>query len=225
MRGELPDEPEPVPIGSGRIHREGTDVTVVAVGHLVHDALAVAEELADEVSVEVFDPRSCTRSTGSCLRRRSPRRVDLLSSTTPTVPAASRPRSSRPRRRRCTRRAPEACHAGRPPIAFAVELECRCLPSREQLTQAIRASRRKRSHDRRPHPEGGHVDRRGRRRRRPRGVGDAVEPATVFIEVESEKATFEVEAGVAGAVAEILVAPGDVGNVGDVIARITEESG
>ena len=58
VRGELPDEPEPVPLGRGRIHREGTDVTVVAVGHLVHDALAVAEELADEISVEVFDPRT-----------------------------------------------------------------------------------------------------------------------------------------------------------------------
>jgi pyruvate dehydrogenase E1 component beta subunit len=48
----------PVPLGSGRVHRAGTDVTVVAVGHLVHDALAVAEELAGSVSVEVFDPRS-----------------------------------------------------------------------------------------------------------------------------------------------------------------------
>jgi pyruvate/2-oxoglutarate/acetoin dehydrogenase E1 component len=48
----------PVPLGSGRIHRAGTDVTVVAVGHLVHDALAVAEDLAGSVSVEVFDPRS-----------------------------------------------------------------------------------------------------------------------------------------------------------------------
>jgi len=49
----------PVPLGVGRVHREGTDVTVVAVGHLVHDALAVAEELAAEgVSVEVFDPRT-----------------------------------------------------------------------------------------------------------------------------------------------------------------------
>ncbi|MFI0944271.1 alpha-ketoacid dehydrogenase subunit beta [Streptomyces sp. NPDC021020] len=48
----------PVPLGSGRVHRAGTDVTVVAVGHLVHDALAVAEELAGTVSVEVFDPRS-----------------------------------------------------------------------------------------------------------------------------------------------------------------------
>ncbi|HEV2373004.1 MAG TPA: transketolase C-terminal domain-containing protein [Streptosporangiaceae bacterium] len=48
----------PVPLGMGRVHRTGSDVTVVAVGHLVHDALAVAEELADEVSVEVFDPRT-----------------------------------------------------------------------------------------------------------------------------------------------------------------------
>jgi pyruvate dehydrogenase E1 component beta subunit len=48
----------PVPLGVGRIHRPGADVTVVAVGHLVHDALEVAEELADTVDVEVFDPRS-----------------------------------------------------------------------------------------------------------------------------------------------------------------------
>jgi pyruvate dehydrogenase E1 component beta subunit len=48
----------PVPLGVGRVHRAGSDVTVVAVGHLVHDALAVAEELAGTVDVEVFDPRS-----------------------------------------------------------------------------------------------------------------------------------------------------------------------
>ncbi|MEV1015746.1 transketolase C-terminal domain-containing protein [Micromonospora sp. NPDC049801] len=51
-------ELEPAPLGRGRVHRPGDDVTVVAVGHLVHDALAVADELADEVSVEVFDPRT-----------------------------------------------------------------------------------------------------------------------------------------------------------------------
>jgi acetoin:2,6-dichlorophenolindophenol oxidoreductase subunit beta len=48
----------PVPLGTGRVHRAGGDVTVVAVGHLVHDALAVAGELAGEISVEVFDPRT-----------------------------------------------------------------------------------------------------------------------------------------------------------------------
>lgn len=48
----------PVPLGVGRVHREGNDVTVVAVGHLVQDALAVADELAAEASIEVFDPRT-----------------------------------------------------------------------------------------------------------------------------------------------------------------------
>jgi pyruvate dehydrogenase E1 component beta subunit len=48
----------PVPLGVGRVHRPGDDVTVVAVGHLVHDALAVADELAGTISVEVFDPRT-----------------------------------------------------------------------------------------------------------------------------------------------------------------------
>jgi pyruvate dehydrogenase E1 component beta subunit len=48
----------PLPLGVGRVHRTGADVTVVATGHLVHDALAVADDLADELSVEVFDPRT-----------------------------------------------------------------------------------------------------------------------------------------------------------------------
>ena len=52
------------------------------------------------------------------------------------------------------------------------------------------------------------------------GVGDTVEPSTILVEVESEKANFEVEAGHAGTVRELLVAAGDVANVGDVIARI-----
>jgi pyruvate/2-oxoglutarate/acetoin dehydrogenase E1 component len=48
----------PVPLGVGRVHRSGTDVTVVAIGHLVQAALSVADELAGEISVEVFDPRT-----------------------------------------------------------------------------------------------------------------------------------------------------------------------
>jgi pyruvate dehydrogenase E1 component beta subunit len=46
-------------MGQGRLHREGEDVTVVATGRLVHEALAAAEEAeADGISVEVFDPRT-----------------------------------------------------------------------------------------------------------------------------------------------------------------------
>ncbi|HET9143151.1 alpha-ketoacid dehydrogenase subunit beta [Actinophytocola sp.] len=48
----------PIPLGQARIHRSGTDVTVVAIGHLLQDALTVAESLAGEASVEVLDPRT-----------------------------------------------------------------------------------------------------------------------------------------------------------------------
>src|SRR5919107_122579 len=59
IKGEVPEELEPIPLGKARVHREGTDVTVVATGRLVHDALKAAEEAeADGISVEVVDPRT-----------------------------------------------------------------------------------------------------------------------------------------------------------------------
>jgi pyruvate/2-oxoglutarate/acetoin dehydrogenase E1 component len=59
LKEELPDELEPVPLGSARVHRQGGDVTVIATGRLVHEALAAAEEAdAEGISVEVVDPRT-----------------------------------------------------------------------------------------------------------------------------------------------------------------------
>jgi pyruvate/2-oxoglutarate/acetoin dehydrogenase E1 component len=59
LKGEVPEEIEPIPIGQARVVREGEDVTVVATGRLVHEALtAAAEAEKDGVSVEVLDPRT-----------------------------------------------------------------------------------------------------------------------------------------------------------------------
>jgi pyruvate/2-oxoglutarate/acetoin dehydrogenase E1 component len=59
IKEEVPDELEPIPLGKARVHREGTDVTVVATGRLVHEALKAAEQVEEEgVSVEVVDPRT-----------------------------------------------------------------------------------------------------------------------------------------------------------------------
>ena len=56
---ELPVEIESIPLGQARIHRAGEDVTVVAIGRLVQDALEAAEEAESEgISVEVVDPRT-----------------------------------------------------------------------------------------------------------------------------------------------------------------------
>lgn len=58
-RGPVPKEPYAIPLAQGEIKREGTDVTVVAVGHLVAEAIATAEVLATAgINVEVWDPRS-----------------------------------------------------------------------------------------------------------------------------------------------------------------------
>jgi pyruvate/2-oxoglutarate/acetoin dehydrogenase E1 component len=59
IKEEVPDELEPIPLGKARVHREGEDVTVVATGRLVHEALGAAKEAEKEgISVEVFDPRT-----------------------------------------------------------------------------------------------------------------------------------------------------------------------
>src|SRR5918911_1663052 len=59
IKEEVPDELEPIELGKARVHREGEDVTVVATGRLVHEALRAAEEAEGEgVSVEVVDPRT-----------------------------------------------------------------------------------------------------------------------------------------------------------------------
>lgn len=59
-KSTVPDDDEfLVPIGVADVKREGTDVSVIAVGGAMQFALAAAETLADEgVSVEVVDPRT-----------------------------------------------------------------------------------------------------------------------------------------------------------------------
>ncbi len=58
-KGPVPEEDYTIPFGQADIKREGSDVTVVALAWLVHEALAAAEELAKEgISVEIVDPRT-----------------------------------------------------------------------------------------------------------------------------------------------------------------------
>jgi pyruvate/2-oxoglutarate/acetoin dehydrogenase E1 component len=58
--GDVPDGDHVVNIGEARVVTEGTDVTIVALGAMVHVAERVAEILAreDGASVEVVDPRT-----------------------------------------------------------------------------------------------------------------------------------------------------------------------
>jgi pyruvate dehydrogenase E1 component beta subunit len=59
VKGEVPEQLDPIPFGEAKVVREGEDVTVIATGPMVHRSLEAAEEAEKEgVSVEVVDPRS-----------------------------------------------------------------------------------------------------------------------------------------------------------------------
>lgn len=59
LRGEVPEEEYLIPLGEATVRREGGDCTVVAVGRMVHEAMAAADELAaDGIEIEVIDPRT-----------------------------------------------------------------------------------------------------------------------------------------------------------------------
>jgi pyruvate dehydrogenase E1 component beta subunit len=59
MKGEVPEGEYVIPLGKADIKREGTDVTIVAISRMVHQALAAAEELqAAGISAEIVDPRT-----------------------------------------------------------------------------------------------------------------------------------------------------------------------
>jgi len=59
IKSEVPEEEYTIPLGKADVKREGSDVTVVAIGLMVHRALAVASKLQEKgISIEVVDPRT-----------------------------------------------------------------------------------------------------------------------------------------------------------------------
>ncbi|OZE93672.1 alpha-ketoacid dehydrogenase subunit beta [Rhodococcus sp. 15-2388-1-1a] len=58
-RAEVPEDVYAIPLGEASVARDGEDVTIVAFGRMVSEALKAADILAESgVSVEVVDPRT-----------------------------------------------------------------------------------------------------------------------------------------------------------------------
>jgi pyruvate dehydrogenase E1 component beta subunit len=59
MEGDVPEEPYAIPFGEAEVVRDGDDVTVVAIGRMVHLASQAAAELdGDGIHCEIVDPRT-----------------------------------------------------------------------------------------------------------------------------------------------------------------------
>ncbi len=132
-----------VPLGQAEVKREGTDVTVVALGGAVPQALAAATALAQEgVSVEVIDPRTLVPLDAATILR-SVRKTGRLVAVDPahrTCSAASEIAAIVAEQAFDALRAP-VLRVTTPDthIPFSPPLEARLFPNRQSITDAIRS--------------------------------------------------------------------------------------
>ncbi|GAB1510474.1 alpha-ketoacid dehydrogenase subunit beta [Actinophytocola sp. KF-1] len=130
----------PVPLGVGRVCREGSDVTVVAVGQHVHDALAVADDLAGSgVSVEVFDPRTLYPFDwdGLTASVRRTGRLVVIDDSNRTCGIAGEVIATMSERVRLTAPPVRVTRPDGAVLPFSLELDRATQPSRAQLAAAV----------------------------------------------------------------------------------------
>lgn len=143
VKGPVPEEDYVIPLGQAEVKREGTDITIVAVGPLVPEALACAETLAGEgVSMEVVDPRSLlpldratilgsVRKTGRVILFDDSNRSCGFAAELSAVIAEEAWDALRGPIRRLTR--------ADVPVPFSTPIERYVLPSRDRLLAGCRA--------------------------------------------------------------------------------------
>lgn len=146
VTSEVPDEEYTVPLGRADIKREGTDVTIVALSRMVHEALAVAEEMENQgISCEVVDPRTLVPLDVATIRNsvRRTGRLVVVDEACQTCSAASEivslvvendeifSKLKSPPRRVCGLDVP---------IPYSPPMESYALPSQERIGTAVRQS-------------------------------------------------------------------------------------
>ncbi|HEV2187798.1 MAG TPA: pyruvate dehydrogenase complex E1 component subunit beta [Stellaceae bacterium] len=143
-KGPVPDGDYTIPLGQADVKREGSDITVVALAWLVHEALAAAEELAKEgISAEIVDPRSLVPLDTDTIRNsvRKTGRLVIADEAGPTAgfsaevaaitteDAATFARLKAPVKRVC---------ALQVPIPYSPVLENHVFPDRDRIIAGIR---------------------------------------------------------------------------------------
>ena len=143
-KGPVPEEDYTIPLGKADLKREGTDVTVVALAWLVHEALAAAEELAKEgISVEVVDPRTLVPLDAETIRSsvRKTGRLVIADEAGPTAgfsaEVAAIVSEDPPTFARLNAPVKRVC-ALQVPIPYSPVLENHVFPDRERIITGVR---------------------------------------------------------------------------------------
>ncbi len=143
MTGDVPEDDYTVPLGEADIKREGSDVTIVALAWLVHEALEAAQVLAqDGISVEVIDPRTLVPMDAATIRQSVQKtgRLVIADEAGPTAGASAEiaalvtedpetfARMTAPLKRVC---------ALQVPIPYSPMLEDHVFPDRQRIIAAV----------------------------------------------------------------------------------------
>ena len=139
-----PEEDYSIPLGVAEVRREGRDVTVVGTQYMLHLALRVAEQFAqDGISLEVIDPRTALPLDVDTIIRsvRKTGRLVVVSEDVTTCGFAGE----------VVALVSESCHESLKatpqrvstmdtPIPFAPESEKFVLPSEDKISKAVRCT-------------------------------------------------------------------------------------
>jgi pyruvate dehydrogenase E1 component beta subunit len=140
--GEVPDEAYTVPLGEGRVVREGDDVTVIAIGRMVQVADEAIRSLkAEGISCALIDPRSISPLDEELLLEmvEETGRVVIVDEANPRCGVAADLSSIIAEKAFAHLKAPiRKVTAPHTPVPFAPNLEDAYLPSAARIAAAIR---------------------------------------------------------------------------------------
>ena len=138
---EVPEGTWMVPLGEADVAREGSDVTVIAVGYTRRKVLAAAEKLDGEISVEVIDPRTIhpldMKTIGESVKKTG-RLLVVHESPTRCGIGAEMIRRVTEEAFDYLDTAPKVLGGADLPIPFSPRLEDACLPQEDTIAAAIR---------------------------------------------------------------------------------------
>ena len=137
----MPEERYAVGLGRARVVREGSDVTVVALGAMVPQALRAAANSRPRDDVEVLDPRTLAPLDVDTIAASVAKTERARGRARGGASAASAPRSRHTGRALLLgpRRADPSRRRGFAPVPYGKELELSALPGAAEIAAAVRS--------------------------------------------------------------------------------------
>jgi pyruvate/2-oxoglutarate/acetoin dehydrogenase E1 component len=143
MAGPVPEESYTLPFGEANVVREGSDVTIVTLGRMVHTSLAAAESLSGSgVSCEVIDLRTTSPLDEDTILEsvENTGRLVVVDEATPRCSMATDIAALAASRAFGSLRAPiEMVTAPHTPVPFSAALEDQYIPDAQRITNAVKS--------------------------------------------------------------------------------------